>query len=156
MCVVAELTGLVGLLNLLNSVFISFLSHFDMMIFFLFVVKFEYLVTLSCIFCFVSPLRGFISHKFALFSSSEDNILITSLEIKILLTSILSSLLLGTPNCFTGRKYQNRDYKYAILWVYYILLFSWFIIVPCYPLSILSLTVLYCSMIVWQKIFTLV
>ena len=35
-------------------------------------------------------------------------------------------------------------------------LFSWFIMTPRYPLSILSLTLLYCSMIVWQKIFTLV
>ena len=56
--------------------------------------------------------------KFALFSSRRDNILITSLEIKILLTSILSILPLGA-NCFRGRKYQNRDYKYPILWVYY-------------------------------------
>ena len=117
---VPELTELtvVALLNLIKSVFISVLSHFDMMIriFFLFVVKFEYLVTLSCIFCFVSPLRGFISHKiYIFFSSSGDNILITSLEIKILLTSILSILLLGAPNCFTRRKYQNRDGKYTIL-----------------------------------------
>ena len=117
-------------------------------IFFLFVVKFEYLVTLSCIFCFVSPLRGFISHKICIIFQQREETIFLLPPWKLRFYSLLST------------SSSNFEHQIAllegiiknmiiicILWIYYSLLFSWFI-VPCYPLSILSLTVLYCSMIV--------
>ena len=72
-----------------SSYSISIASRYKDQDFFLFGVKFEYLVTQSCIFCFVSPPGGFISHKICIIFQQRQ-----CSEIKILLTSILSGNIL--------------------------------------------------------------